>query len=78
MVPKKLPDNAVWIIVDVQRPIDHPLWRTRNNPEMEKNLSKLLSVWRKTKRPVIQIKSLRMGASPYFVIWRAFLQLAAI
>ena len=44
------------IILDLQKAIDHPDWGIRNNPNVEANLAKLLTIWRKNKWPVIHVK----------------------
>lgn len=53
MKPQK---NIALLIIDVQKAIDHPSWGIRNNPEAEKNMSKLLSFWRAHSLPVIHVK----------------------
>jgi nicotinamidase-related amidase len=53
-----LPPDAVLIIIDVQRAIDHPSWGLRNNPEMEANIAVLLAAWRRDRRPIIHVQHL--------------------
>ncbi|HEY9742290.1 MAG TPA: cysteine hydrolase family protein [Coleofasciculaceae cyanobacterium] len=53
-----LPWNAVLMIIDFQKAIDHPSWGRRNNPQAEKNIAKLLTVWRTTQRPILHIRHL--------------------
>ncbi len=53
---KDLPSDAVLLIIDVQRAIDHPIWGIRNNPELENNIAALLAAWRRSKRPIIHIQ----------------------
>ncbi|GAC1510540.1 MAG: cysteine hydrolase family protein [Terriglobales bacterium] len=48
-------NSAVLIVIDVQQAFNHPRWGTRNNLGAEGNIAKLLSAWRKTKRPIIHI-----------------------
>ncbi|MGD1949762.1 MAG: cysteine hydrolase family protein [Leptolyngbyaceae cyanobacterium] len=50
--------NAVLIIIDVQKAIDHPSWGRRNNPQAEVNIAKLLAAWRNTQRPIVHIRHL--------------------
>ena len=57
-----LPPNAALLIIDVQKAIDHPSWGRRNNPQAEENISRLLSTWRRTGRPVHPSLTLR---APY-------------
>ncbi len=51
----QIPDNAVLMIVDVQKAIDHPKWGVRNNPQLEANLQKLLERWRQQAWPIYHI-----------------------
>jgi nicotinamidase-related amidase len=55
-VPKPLPLDAVLLIIDLQKAIDHPSWGERNNPDAEKQLASLLQAWRSTHRPVYHIR----------------------
>ena len=51
-----IPSNAVLIIIDVQKAIDHPSWGRRNNPQAESNIARLLARWRKTQRPIVHVR----------------------
>jgi nicotinamidase-related amidase len=55
-IPKPLPPDAVLMVIDLQKAIDHPSWGERNNPEAEKNVAALLQAWRRTGRPVYHIR----------------------
>jgi nicotinamidase-related amidase len=55
---KRVPSDAVLIIIDVQKAIDHPSWGRRNNPQAEKNIARLLDGWRKTQRPIVHVRHL--------------------
>lgn len=54
-----LPHNAVLLVVDVQKGMDVYAERyNRNNPDLERNIARLQSAWRKTGRPVIHVQHL--------------------
>ena len=55
-----LPQNAALIIIDVQQGFDDPIWGQRNNPQAETNIAKLLTAWRKTKRPIFHVQHLSL------------------
>jgi nicotinamidase-related amidase len=52
-----LPQNAVLLIVDVQKGIaDSAYYGVRNNPQAEANMARLLAAWRASQRPVVHIQ----------------------
>ena len=51
-----LPQDAVLLIIDVQKGLDDPVWGRRNNPDAETNMARLLRGWRATGRPVIHVQ----------------------
>jgi nicotinamidase-related amidase len=54
-----LPKDAVLLIVDVQKGMDvYAKEYNRNNPDLEKNIARLQSAWRKSGRPVIHVQHL--------------------
>jgi nicotinamidase-related amidase len=55
---KQVPSNAVLLIIDVQKAIDHPSWGRRNNPQAENNIARLLNRWRETQRPIVHVRHL--------------------
>jgi nicotinamidase-related amidase len=58
-----LPENAVLLIVDVQKGLDDPYWGQRNNPQAEANMARLLAVWRASKRPVFHVQHMSVRAT---------------
>ena len=52
----KITTKTALLIIDVQQGFDDPIWGRRNSPDTEANISKLLSLWRSERRPVIHIQ----------------------
>lgn len=47
------------VIIDVQNAIDHPQWAEygkRNNPDAERQIARLLSVWRERSLPIYHVR----------------------
>ena len=55
-LPVPVPPQAALILIDLQRAIDHPGWGTRNHPNAEENVARLLAVWRATLRPIYHVR----------------------
>ena len=54
-----LPNDAVLLVVDVQKGMDvYAKEYNRNNPDLERNIARLQSAWRKSGRPVIHVQHL--------------------
>jgi len=65
MAELKLPADAVLLLIDLQRAIDHPSWGRRNNPHCEQVVAALLAAWRERRMPIIHIRhdSLKPGST---------------
>jgi nicotinamidase-related amidase len=57
-----LPTNSALLVIDMQKAIDHPSWGRRNNPQAEENISRLLSAWRESEKPIIHIRHVSEAA----------------
>ena len=44
------------VLIDLQKAIDDPSWGARNNPQAEKRIVRLLTVWRQTRWPLFHIR----------------------
>ena len=54
-----LPNDAVLLIIDVQKGMDVYAQRfNRNNPALEQNIARLQAAWRKSGRPIIHVQHL--------------------
>ncbi len=51
-----LPEGAALIVIDVQKGLDEPYWGTRNNPEAEQNMARLLAAWRQRGWPIYHLQ----------------------
>ncbi len=59
-------DSTLLMVIDMQLAIDDPCWGTRNNPDAEDNIKKLLKIWRSNAAPLIHIKHMSLDSnSPY-------------
>ncbi len=52
----KIDQNAVLLVIDVQKGMDDPRLGQRNNPDAEKNVARLLEAWRASGRPIIHVR----------------------
>jgi nicotinamidase-related amidase len=64
-----IPHNTALVIIDVQQAIDDPRWArwgSRNNPQAEENIARLLAAWRAAQRPIVHVRHMsREPQSPY-------------
>lgn len=57
---KSLPQDAVLLIIDVQKGFDEPVWGNRNNTDAESQIEILLRAWRASGRPVYHAQHLSL------------------
>lgn len=49
------PDSAL-ILIDVQQGFDDPQWGSRNNPDAEENIGRLVKAWAGEDRPIVRVR----------------------
>ena len=55
-----LTEKTALIVIDVQEGFDDPSWGERNNPDAERNISELLSLWREDQRHIFHVRHLSL------------------
>jgi nicotinamidase-related amidase len=49
-------DSAALIVIDVQQGFDDPAWGTRDNPDAEANIGRLITAWADASRPIVLVR----------------------
>jgi nicotinamidase-related amidase len=49
-------DTAALIVIDVQQGFDDPAWGTRDNPDAEANIGRLVQAWADASRPIVLVR----------------------
>jgi nicotinamidase-related amidase len=49
-------DTAALIVIDVQQGFDDPSWGTRDNPDAEVNIGRLIAAWSDASRPIVLVR----------------------
>jgi nicotinamidase-related amidase len=52
----RIMENTALLVVDVQTGLADPSLGTRNNPQAEANIARLLAAWRRQRRPLVHIR----------------------
>ncbi len=55
------------MIIDLQKAIDDPSWGTRNNPDAEVQVGRLLSLWRELSLPILHVKHMSTDLSSKYL-----------
>lgn len=62
-----LPANTALVVIDVQQGFLDQTWGSRNNPDAEANIARLIAAWRRTKRPIHHIQHMSRTPAGTFV-----------
>jgi nicotinamidase-related amidase len=62
----QISSNAALIVIDVQQGFSDPGWGSRNNPDAEANIGRLLAAWRETRRPLFHVHHDSLSSSGSF------------
>ena len=61
-----LSTNTALLVIDVQQGFLDPAWGSRNNPEAEANVVRLLAIWRRGHRPIRHVHHSSRSAAGHF------------
>ena len=61
-----LSTNTALLVIDVQQGFLDPAWGSRNNPEAEANVARLLAMWRRGHRPIRHVHHSSRSAAGHF------------
>lgn len=61
-----IPENSLLVIVNAQKALHDPAQGRRSNSHAEANILKILSFWRKKKRPIVHIPHISENPSSFF------------
>jgi nicotinamidase-related amidase len=60
------PQQATLLVIDVQQAFDDPAWGSRNNPQAEANVARLLAAWRTAGGPIIHVRHVNLDPGGRF------------
>jgi nicotinamidase-related amidase len=64
--PSPVPEHSLLVLINAQRALHDPARGRRSNAGAEANIRKLLSLWRKKRRPIVHVPHLSESPSSFF------------
>ncbi len=61
-----VPENSLLVVINAQKALHDPARGRRSNTNAEENILKLLSFWRKRRRPVVHVKHVSENPASFF------------